>query len=187
MEICIQNIRNAAIELLKRTSIYTHTETFNAVNGQSIYALTPPQDSIPETILYAKYNDNPLSPVTETEIIQSKYKEHTGTPAYFRFYDREALEVVPVPDDTKEIKVKFSLGLLPTASTLPDQVFNRYFQVIADGALSKLLRMPKPWMDLNEAAVRLQVFETDLHKIKLDTVRDNGNQTGRIRINRAFL
>lgn len=132
-------VLSAAIEFCERTSIYTEKLTESVLAGAETLTITLPANTALIGIDRLEINDTDYFDI-----------DHDGTTIDFG-------EAVP---SALTIYVYVSLKPLRTVTTLPDVLFNDWFQAIAAGAKAKLMIMPeKKWTNPNLAMVHADVFE----------------------------
>lgn len=146
-EIAAHNARLAAIELAKHTGLIKRTLFMPAQEGVEFYELEPPCD---EVILS-------VSKVTVNGCCYTPHRELCAClPCKTYFYEKpNGLYVDPPGDDRPR-------GIEVRAIMVPDQdacavdrcLYDAHAEVIADGAMARILAMPSaPWVDFGAARV----------------------------------
>lgn len=160
---------DAAIEFCEFTHAFVEHHTLSAQIGQSQYDIDTDAGSS-SMIIGVSLADRNLSPVY-TEALYSVYGEiwraHTGTPYHYLSDDENSLQVYPIPiaDETGTL----TLAVRPNRSSTEwdDRLFERYGEIVADGALARLLAQPgTPWADVNESLRRRVLFTRGMNRVR---------------------
>ena len=159
-----QAIVNASIRFCEASLYWRHSVSpITTVEGRSDYVLDIPDDSTVVSVMNPAYhNGNKVEHVNTdwlNENVDNWETQEGETPKYFYTIKPGVVTIVPKPSVTtpRALKVSVVLKPLPTATTIPDHVYNDCYKIIAHGAISELLSIPdKPWSNLNTSSY----FET---------------------------
>ena len=141
-------LRSSAIELCQMAEIYQRELLISSVADTSEYTITPPANTRVHKILWANYDGVDLEPINTTLLEQRlpKWREsgYGGTPAYFFKGEGNTVVITPVPTTASSSGIRLRTVLAPThASTaLDDDIMNENKDVVVNGALYRLLRIP---------------------------------------------
>lgn len=146
----------ASIEFCEKTKYWRHDlDDVTPVKNIKEYDLIIPDDSMISSI------DEPIEHDGHEILLKTKHwisqnvanwKTVSSSRADYLYVPSTGkIRLVPYPDVTAVRKLSISVILkpIPTAATVPDFLFNDYFEAIADGAKAILYKIPnKPWTDL---------------------------------------
>lgn len=160
---------DAAVEFCELTQAFTQRATLKVKAGRAEYEVVS-DEGIPGMVQAVTVGDHVLPPVfmeALTNAYGEAWKDHTGTPRYYIGDGEDYLRLYPVPeaDDTGTM----TLALRPSRcdSCWDDRLYERYGEVIADGALARLLnQVSTPWVDPNAALQRRQRFMQGINKVR---------------------
>lgn len=140
-----------AIDFCRRTQCWrTELAGIVSVANQEGYTLPIPSDAELSRLLAFEVDGDDSYAVTNPELGRSNDRNFSlGSYAYLSD-DRSQIFVQPVPEcDGLAIVPYVSLKPTRAATTFPDDLFEEYVDDIANGALSRLLKMPKvDWRDV---------------------------------------
>lgn len=185
----IQYLREAAIEFCRRTRSWRTEEIYKLTAPEQDIQLVTCCDSIVHEIERVRYREDsasiwqpPLKPITFEEA--DDWQGGEATPVYFTQRIANTLRVVPFT--TGEIKVTMFLKPDQQAQTIPDYIAEQYPQVIAAGALAKLLMLPGyDFAEPNQAMMYQAMFDEACDRHFRDNTR--GQQRARTRTTPRFL
>lgn len=151
-------ILHAGIEFCERTREVRESVNVVTADGTASYALTVAAGTKPDEILSVKRSTVPLTPSSENLFFALRL-DLPGTPNYFYLEGSNiVLGLKPTSVETLVAVVKTSPS--EAATTLPDELYNRYRTEIASGAKAMLMVMKgAPWSDLKQAAVYASLFD----------------------------
>lgn len=147
-------IRQAAIEFCERTKLWRFEDEFEAVSTDDDQILAP-ADAVIHEIEEVRFEGQKLAPKTTRWLDDncSGWREstYTGTPGYVTQTEPNVLRLVPRGDGT----VSLSVWLKPSqdADELPDFIVDQYREVIAHGALARLLLIPNQSFTSHELGI----------------------------------
>lgn len=122
--------------------------------GQSLHPIAP--DGITDPTIYNRFANKDNSVVT-------------GKPRNIFQKDERTFTLLPVPDETVAQSLTMRVALKPTrsATTVEDVFYEDYAEIIADGALSKLMLIPaQKFTNPQMAGIHNQKFVMGINKIK---------------------
>lgn len=160
-------ILTAAIEFCDKSLYWTYDhDPITVVANVPEYELSLPDDSQLIQILdTAKLNNKDISQRTRVWLNNNVTNWQTLTqnqPEHFYIQRPWVIRLVGIPMVTSinGLVLEIALKPTPTATTLPDVVFNEWFEAISYGARSKLMEMPgKEWSEPNTALKYGAIFD----------------------------
>jgi len=164
------NIRAAAIELCERSGVYRkELDPITAVANRYEYDFDAPSGTAVHRIEWVTYDGEELEPISSTLLEQRirKWREETGQPEYYVQQSNTSFFIAPVPaaNLTQGIVVRAVLKPTYTSNGCDNDVMNNYRDVIVNGALFRLLRMPNTvWSDMNAAGVYAGLFNEGVER-----------------------
>ena len=180
----IQYLREAAITFCMRSRSWRSEETFLLVSLDTDVSLVTCCDSVIYEIESVRYRGDPqnqwsekLEPTTWEEA-QDMVLDSESQPYYYTQRIANTLRVVPY--GAGEARVSMYLKPDQMAQTLPDYLFELHPQIIAAGALAKILLLPGyDFAEPNLAMMYAQQFEDACNQHFRDNKR--GQQRARTR------
>ena len=160
---------DAAIEFCEMTQAFVERGKLALKAGRATYEVAS-DEGAPGMVLGVTIGEQPLAPVY-LEALTNRYgeewKNHTGDPRYSLADSEDVLRVYPTPD--KDASGTMTLAIRPNRAdtSWDDRLFERYGEVIADGALGRLLnQVSAPWAEPNAALQRRQRFMQGINKAR---------------------
>jgi len=144
-------VLRACIEFCEETKYWRYRdEGLVIVSGIKEYDLSPDTDSQVETVNDPiTVNGKKIYQRTKTWLDQNLNNWETLTgkdPKYFQVESKGLIRLVPFPDADGAMSASMILKPIPTATTVPDFLFDDYYNAIADGARFFLMEPPgKEW------------------------------------------
>lgn len=187
-------IRAAAMEFCERTRRWHATLTCAAdTNPVQIVAydatpdaneLTLPQDAQVYEVRYVSFDGREMTKKTPADLDEDyndwRTSTDAGTPRYVTQLALNELQFFP-SFDTGDVSAVIVLKPTEDATTLPDFMAAEHREVIAWGALSRLLAMPKqPFSDPNLAVYYGDLFNTKLGSLAIKQAK--GQQGAPLRV-----
>jgi hypothetical protein len=173
-------IRNSAIEFCERSLILTRDhDPVTIREGLIDYDLEPPvKETLIIKIQRAWVNGNKIDPLAPDFIaaasvynrLYDEYESKPSTPQYYLQKEERSVTVWPVPDKTYRNGLTMRVALKPTRSSesVEDVIFEDYAEVIAAGALTRLMSSAgKPYTNIQMAAVNKMIFDRGVNNAKL--------------------
>ena len=140
-----KSIRLAAIEFCERTRLWKFEDDYDVTVDDCNSGIFTPNGSVLHDIEIVLFNGQELKPSTTRDLDRREHGWRTGElggglPKYYTQIDQSTLRIVPA----MEGHVYLCLRLKPTqdATDLPEFISREYTEVIAWGALGRLLTIP---------------------------------------------
>jgi hypothetical protein len=163
----IRHLRDAAREFCRRTRIWRTTESWTLGTGACEVVAVDQETELFE-ISHAKLGETDLEAKTIDWLDKERpgWRAEEGTARIITQVSPKTVRVTPKPeiDDDNPLTLTLELILLPSHDTerLPDPLIDTYAQMIADGALGRVLALPSDFAQPDLAAVHARAFETAL-------------------------
>ncbi len=187
--VMIHYLRQAAITFCMRSRSWRSEETFKLISADQDISLVTCCDSVIHEIESARYREVPgtqwshkLEPCRFDEV--EDWEGETAPPRYYTQRMPNTLRVSPF--STGELIVSMFLKPDQRAQQLPDYLFETHAEIIAAGALAKLLLLP----GYDFASPDLAMFYSGQFEQACDShFRDNvrGQQRARTRTKASYL
>lgn len=166
-------IRLAAIEFCERTKLWKWEDTFDVTLEDCIGGIFTPAGSVihdVETVIYGTKELLPRATRDLDRLVPGWRTNETGggIPAYYTQIDQGTLKLVPAAAGTVTLVIR--LKPEQEATDLPDFLGNEYREVIAWGALARLLTVPGQ----SYSAPDLAAYYDSKFSAKLDTLSTKG-------------
>lgn len=181
-----QAILDSATEFLTYSGAWNELQdpiALSALNNE--YDLDAPTGArcIDIRAVYATfYSTGHLQPATMTQIALLFPQWATATanlPSHYtRAFDFNTIRVFPIPDNPngEVIRIHAVYTLKADATLIPDDIVERYREVIAAGAKTRLLRMGAQWKDMAMSAFYKTEFENG--KLVAKVTAEHGKTRG---------
>lgn len=136
-------IRQAAIEFCERTRLWRSEDSFD-VTPENCDAIMAPYGAVIHEIEHASFNGQPLKPKSTQWLDDHengwRLPSYTGNPGYITQLAPGTVMIVPRGEGT----LTLHLWLKPSqdCTELPDFLLDEYREVIAMGALGRILLIP---------------------------------------------
>jgi|APCry1669189369_1035219.scaffolds.fasta_scaffold05234_4 hypothetical protein len=161
---------DAAIEFCETTQAFQERVSLKVKANVATYPLTSSEGSPGMVLGVTLGNERTVYPVyvdALTNVYGEQWKDQTGDPVMYLADDEDTLHLYPIPlnDDTG----KMTLALRPNRSDTDwdDRLYERYGEIIANGALSRLLLQTGTlWADMVGGAYRKKVFVQGMSKVR---------------------
>lgn len=182
-----QAILQAASDLCARTKLWRHSDE-SYVNDLDDIAFTPPEGSLVVDFESVLFNDTPLEAKTAKWMDGCmrgwRRGNIAGYPKYFAQTNFGTLRIAPI-----EIgMVTINAWLKPTmdADQLPDFLFQQYSELIAWGALARILSTPEqPFTDFNTGTSYFGALEAKVASLMFKSTQ--GQQRARVRVRGSYI
>lgn len=163
------NIRKAAREFLRRTTLVREDFAFTTQPGVDKYQLNGQKGQVSSIIaVHADGNPRPLPVATEEARARGGKKLSWWSPV------PTVLAIYPVPDREIGITLEAVVTLRLDATELPDDIVETYVDALAAGTLALMYAMPgKPWTSKEGAQVSGRAFGSEIKSIR-GKLRDGG-------------
>ena len=173
--VAIQSIRDSVIEFCVRSNfIQRDHDPITATAGVSDYDLEPPNGQLVIKIQKCWYKATELTPIAPDYVNSSAFYNNgipensptLATPFSFTQKDERTFSIYPIPKDTVINALTLRISLKPTraSSYCEDSIYEDYAEVIAHGALSKLLASPgKAYLNVGAAGMHATAFNSGIN------------------------
>lgn len=176
--VALTAIRNACIEFCDRSMwlIYEHPDVPTQA-GEGRYPLDLPDFTESARVLEAWHNEFPLTPYSEDQIrrvYQFDWRSIEGGPRYLTSLTPEEVAVVPMPSEVDAGTLKLIVALRPTRDSVDvdDTVYNRWAEVIGQGARSRIMSITnQPFFDPVAAAQNRMAFALGISEASRERLR----------------
>jgi hypothetical protein len=165
----VRHLLDAAIEFCRRTRIWRDCDEIpiDAMHFDVPIAVADDAQIFEISHISVKDGDGvvrDLKPVTMDWLDKNvvAWRDKQGVPEYVTQVEPDTLRVVPAPEDAYTLRAELILVPASDAEQLPDVLVDAYGQVIADGALARILALPSDFANPALAAAHGQAFESAL-------------------------
>lgn len=177
----------AASEFCTRTRTWKDTTTI-PVNDLDDILFDPPDQSVVLDFESVLFNDIKLEAKTTAWMDQCmrgwRRGNITGYPRFYTQMNHGTLRVAPIENGLLTVNVLLKPSM--DADQLPDYLFNEFSEVIAWGALGRLLSTPdQPFTDFNTGAAYLAAFDQKLAGLAYQGT--TGQQRARPRVRGSYI
>lgn len=184
--VAYEYIRQAAIEFCEKTRLWRYDDVFT-LSAENPEAVIAPSGAVIHEIERIDFNDQQLTKATPAQLDEWLPLWRAGTldgnPQYFTQTEPNTVALVPLGDG--ELKVWVWLKPAQDAEEVPDFMVDQYRQIIADGALTRILMIPGQSFTNAEMAMAFSAaFQEKLGK--LFTKGITGQQRARPRAKGSF-
>ena len=183
-------IRDSVIDFCERGFAYrVENDTVAIPANISEIDLEIPTGTRLVRLLTVRYGPKWLTPKTRDDMDASGFEwtERKGPPTHYTFMSETTFRVVPYPDTAKPelLYVRFAVAPTREATSFPDDLGQRCYEIICSGAKARLMRMPsQAWSNTNMAAAYTQMFEKGVNKAKLEANNDRIRAERQVRMRR---
>ena len=166
-------VLRASQHFLRQARAWRETlDTVTTIDGVLEYDLNLPPNTELVRIEAATLGGNALD-IARPDTLR-RLRRYVYTP------DGTTLQLLPNPGDGAALAIDASLTLGEAATGLPDPIFNRYAELIARGALGRLLQQPlKPYTNAPMGLALWSAFESDCDTVKVAIWRGLSNNCPR--------
>lgn len=185
-------VRNAAIEFCEESHWLQFSPTAqDGISNQAIYTIETPTDTRLVAVTSAWWNNNPILPRSPDQLeslFGQDWRTMTGDPSYYTRVDNNAatlnhaeMLVVPYPVSYEPAALTAILTICPLrdSTTCAGDLYERWMEVIAHGALARLQSTPRQsYSNDNQAAMHAKMFKAGISRAKID--RNRGMERGPI-------
>lgn len=163
-------ICDAAIDFCETTQAFQERIPLKMRAARASYPLSS-ADGLPSMVLGVTGSDQRvISPVyidALTNAYGESWKDHTGTPRHYLADDEDTLRLYPVPELDEVGTLTVATRPSRTDAQWDDRLFERYGEIIADGALGRLqLQVGTPWADAQSGSFRRTRFVQGMSKVR---------------------
>lgn len=144
-DMAINALRNACIELLTKSWIYTQpSDPQQTVIGQAEYDLDTYTGYRNIGIVSAYFDDFALQPAGVTMLNRSnlRWQDDKAKPTHYFSNDYTTIRLYKIPDSVGTLNVSIALTLAKNASGVENFIYDLYSEQIASGAKARLMLIP---------------------------------------------
>lgn len=179
-EIVAQNaIRNAAIEFCDKSHWLLYTpDAANGVANVSEYDIDTPNDTRLARLITAWWDNAQIMPKSEEQLRDLygvDWRTITGSPnAYTRTDDTTQIVVVPYPVVSEPSALTMIIAIAPTRDSLTcdSDLYERWAEVIAHGALARLMSTPaQAYTNMSASVAHAVQFRAGISDAKIERNR----------------
>lgn len=183
----------SAIEFCEKTRV--HKVDGNPItllaNTPTVAFVSPAPQTRVHVILQALFGTTPLDfkdPDYLSVHYDPSWRTKTGTPLYITQDDEESFRVVPYLTADATVPLNLFVALKPTATAtdIEARLWREYREIIAYGALSRLMLSPKkPYTNAAMGAAHLEAFNVGVGRVNRKAFR--GHVRARTRVKAHFM
>lgn len=158
------NVRKVTRDFLKRTTMWREVLQLPMTVGATAYRLVPHNGGIVAGVLSVGTRDGKfdgMPGLTENRLSAPGYAQQPGDATGWHSLYPNVIEFREAPTEayTLPIAVYKTLSLDPQDDLIPDEVFDNYAEVLANGIKANLQAMPsKPWTDMTNAQLNNTLY-----------------------------
>ncbi|MDN5937700.1 MAG: hypothetical protein L0H83_03475 [Salinisphaera sp.] len=189
-----RNVIRAAIVLCQRAPIWTETlADITLTAGTSEYTLAPSTaitsaggEIIRPVLDGVRYRQRPLRQLSldAANVARPGWTQDQGKePTQYVMLSPRNLTLIPIPEDTLTDPLQVQVSVRPSrkATTMPDVLYDHWYDAITSGALQFLLSMPKtPWSDPGAALYHRRIFLNEQTNARAQYERGYGDGSARV-------
>lgn len=163
-------ICDAAIEFCEMTQAFQERASLQIKTNKSAYSIYT-ASGIPGMVLgVTGKNERVIAPVyidALTNAYGEEWKNHKGTPRHYLADDEDTLRLYPTPQEDESGTLTLSSRPSRNDAGWDDRLYERYGEIIADGALARLqLQVGTPWADAQSGTFRRTRFVQGVSKVR---------------------
>lgn len=186
----IEAVRQACIDFCESSGyLRVDLEPFNTVATDEEYELTAPTDTVVCRVLTVRCGDRILEATTQERLDAdaSYWRNLTGQPARYIQPDQDTIILSPTPDSVEPVKVFATVRPSQASGAVDDQIFERFKDRIASGAMARLMAMPAvAWSNPELSAYHANIFGDGVSDAADKAARGLSNSV-RLRVRPRFL
>lgn len=177
-------IKRTIIKFCESTKIYRlDADAISEVASQAEYT---PVFTDPNILMIGLWhvtrNGEDLRETSEYKLDTSvwNWRQDKGDPTFYFISDTNKLRLYTIPDADTTDSIQCNCIVRPTldATDVPDYIFDQWSDVVAEGALAYLKKMPmKPWTDFANAAIHEAEYRRGMSKAKKAIMKSRGVQS----------
>lgn len=188
-------IRNAAIEFCHKTQLWRYdVPAADIIAGTAVYTPTVPANTVLVEILWVWRQDTMLPAKSDDELMRLfrmfDWRTEPGTPIYHNRQSASTIQLVPAPNTTITGGLTMRVALAPAraATTVDADIVERFTEVIAKGAIARLLKLAgQPFFDPAGAATAERLFQIGINEARIKANRSYSRAAGAVGYNGGFL
>lgn len=166
-------ILRAGKEFCKKTRAVKETISIVTVVDTPSYLIDTAAGTEPDEILSVSRSEfENLTPSSFKEFDDEGLNRSSGTPHYYYLSEGNKIVLGYIPNAVETLDITVKIRPSEDATTLPDELVNRYKEQIAAKAKSILMLMKnQAWTDLNQAAINEAIFNDAVADVNLREAR----------------
>lgn len=171
--LAIQAIKDATIEFCEKSLVYQQDlDPVTSIKGTSEYDLDTPTGYVVARIMNAWFGQTKLEPAAPDMLrVPDAYRLTAGQsdPKFYFQKTAKTFTLLPVPDQTTPSSITIRAALKPTrnSTSIDDELFEEYAEVIAHGAKYRLmLSAGKPYSNPATAVIEKGHFDTGVNRAR---------------------
>lgn len=161
-------VRNAVIDFCRETYYWQH-KCFAQPGQANVADYEPdiPSNTKLVGVIDAWYDGKNLHPKSEPELRDIFWRQNPfevqGEPNFFYSYDTDTVRLIPIPQvDSQFAGLEMVVAVQPlrASTTCIDNIYERYAETIAKGALARLKAMDdQPWADPQQSVLLDKLYQ----------------------------
>lgn len=167
-------ILNACIEFCQRTQSWRTTETETVIQHSFPLTVSTPANAKLHRVLSVTADGVALASGIDLQLdeSQSSWRDGTGQPVEWLMANDDELIVTPLPESNMQLGITACYHPARTAASVPDYLYDAHAEIIASGALARLLSMRgAAWTEPNLAALHAGRFAEAIRDTRSDYQR----------------
>ena len=177
----INEIRNVARDFCERTTYWRHEHptitTVTDANSDGFYPLTIPSGAQIASVISPIQHGGINVYVRTKDWLDAnftRWREREGNTAdYYRMITPTIMRLIPKPTEAKDLEVSIVLKPSRNADSIPDYIYDEWYEVLSWGALAGLLNMEKePWYRPKDAAMYFGKYMDGVNDGKAKGIRE---------------
>lgn len=184
--VALNAVRNTIIDFCTRTLVWAETQdAFSLVATDLPKGIDAPTGGTLAIIQSVKINGRKIDPTTMDYLDATfpDWENTTGEPRYYFMPNPDELDFYPRPDVAVTVRLRAAYTASRSASSVERFLHENYLEVIAAGALSRLLAIPlQPWVNLELAAYYKAMYESAVFSAMSDVTKSLLRVSSRVQI-----
>lgn len=182
-------IRDTIIDIANRTQMTKLRIAMKTKKGHGTYEILMPYGVTVGMMDDVMYDGKPLKAINRPMLRQlypdADLNSLSGDPKYYYHTNSPiVLTVVPAPqEDGKLITCEVDVTFTREMNEFPEEYYTRHVELVAEGALSRILGMPaQTFTDLGMAAQWSNMYSAGIRELLLDAYRDFTKESGKVSV-----
>ena len=157
-------VRQACIEFC-RSSRYlrVNLDPFNTVVGDDEYDLSPPADTVVSAILNVRCGGRLIDAARQEDLDSEAnyWRDLEGPPSRYLQPNEATIILNPVPQEVVAVRILAAIRPSQASGGVDEEIFERFLDPVASGALARLMAMPGvSWSNPELAGYHERVFNS---------------------------
>mgnify|MGYP006425768585 CR=1 FL=1 len=173
-EFCENRFVRAATDFLARTRVWRESAELIGAAATNEYRPLLSSSQKPAEVLTVSYNGSSLKKASRGQLARKSPSQ--GKPETFAA-EQGNITVYPDPgeDVSENMEALLVLSVSRTMTSIPDEVYDQYGEVIRSGALGRLMTMPnRPWSAYEVGRMHLSYYSEEVERWQAKAP-DDGN------------